>query len=163
MPKIIKSKTQSGITRVLSDLRVSLAGVAARDGDLVAVQCATFLFAGNPVAMISDAELLTRIAKSADAVRDRAMTVIGAHGGQAERVIGDERTWLAAAEQALVRLQGLVDAGRDMVTRLNDEHMAELRAKTDLTPEENAQLAALRADWLDRQARAAVPAVNNPG
>ena len=176
------TKTERGLNTILEDMWKSLHRVRQNDGDLVALQCVTFMFSGNPAIIFSHDNLLKICCNIANAVRDKAIVKFKAYGSDGpeamSRMLGDDKTWCEAANQALLRFQQFIDetarlrdaiaqeeaaraaAGSAPGTIVPSPRMAELVAlsqERELTPEESAEL-----DEYRKGLRGTIAAVKTP-
>lgn len=167
--------TQAAIEFMVDGLTERLVELRKRGDDLLALQSLVYMFSGNPVVMFTDSRLAELVLSTAESVRLWCLGVFRQYGGDGpevmDRVIGPERTQLMAADQALRRFHGFVEKAREAVEKAQaptppagyDEarharRIALIKIKAEgervLTPEEEAELAELRAEYREALAGA---------
>jgi hypothetical protein len=173
-------KTERGLTMIMEDMKRSLHKLRTNDGDLVALQALTFIFSGNPVIIFSYEPLMMTCTSIAESVRSKAVAKFAAFGGKGPEVIprmlGDDKVWCQAADQALGRFNDFIaeaarvqeEAQREeaaqaagaqavVVPSSRMQELIALSENRELTPDEQVEL-----DEFRKGLRASIAAVSIP-
>lgn len=157
------NNTEDALDYMLTGAERRLRGLRKNGGDILALQALTYMFSGNPVAMLAHQGLAQESLSCAESVRNWCLDVFKRYGGTGpevmDRVLGPERVPLQAAHQALTRFSAFVERAAEVmrqapvpaapagVSAQDNERRHELIKKASeqaLTPEEHTELLALR-------------------
>lgn len=162
------NNTQDALQFMTDGLRERIKELRDRGDDLLALQAIVYLFSGNPVVLFIDTRLAELSLATAEGVRTWCMALFREHGGTGpeviDRIIGPRRQQAMAANQALIRFHGFVETARKAIENaptpppapgVDDARherrieLIKLKAggERELTPEEETELAELRAEY----------------
>lgn len=127
--------TESAITFVLTDVRKSLVRLRLEGNDILALQAITYLFAGNPISLWGDENLIKLCCQIADNVRKNAMMMFEKFGGEGpsaiNRMLGTDRIQALACVQALERFDNILSVGNAQIEAINSSNQRHARNLRD--------------------------------